>query len=319
MNIVITGCTGFSGSHLAEYLISLNKEEDIFGTIRGRCRQTDFIDHIKDKLTLLECDLTDYNSVQSTIEESEPDIIFHLAGITFVPTSWRAPQETIYTNVIGTLNLLESVRKSKYDPKLLISGSSESYGLVYKDEIPIKESNPLRPQSPYAVSKCGQDLLGYQYHQSYGLKIIRTRAFNLMGPRSGEKIFTANFSKQIVEIEKGIREPVIKVGNLDAVRDLTDARDIVRAYELAVEKCNYGEVYNICSGIGWKVKDILNTLLKMADISIGIKKDKSRMRPSDVPILIGDSTKFREKTGWEPQIDISQSLKDVLNYWRNQK
>ncbi|MFC2143115.1 GDP-mannose 4,6-dehydratase [Candidatus Aenigmatarchaeota archaeon] len=313
-NILITGITGFSGSHLADLLV--NTDNNIFGTIRGRCRQTDFIDHIKDKLTLLECDLNDFNSVIQTIEDAQPDIIYHLAAQSFVPTSWRAPQETLNTNVIGTLNMLESVRKTKFDPKILIAGSSEEYGLVLPDEVPIKETNPLRPISPYAVSKVAQDFLGYQYQQSYGMKIIRTRSFNIIGPRSGEKIVTANFAKQIADIEKGKKDPIMYVGNLEASRDFNDVRDVVRAYTLAVEKCDYSDVYNIATGNDFKIQSVLDSLLKMTDKKIDIKQDPKRMRPSDVMILKGDSTKFRNKTGWRPEYTFEQSLKDVLDYWR---
>jgi GDP-4-dehydro-6-deoxy-D-mannose reductase len=314
MRALLTGITGFTGSHMAEYL--LKNGHEVVGTVRGRTRQTEFIDQIKSKLTLLECDLTDPNSVSQTIEEANPDVIFHLAAQSFVPTSWRAPHETMNTNIIGTLNVLESVRKSKTNPVVQIAGSSEEYGLVHEDEVPIRETNPLRPMSPYAVSKVAQDLLGFQYHKSYGLKIVRTRAFNIIGPRSGEKIVIAAFSKQIAQIEKGA-EPVISVGNLDSYRDFTDVRDVVKAYMLAVEKCDYGEPYNICSGKTWKISDVLNTLLRMSSKKIEVKEDASKLRPSDVRILLGDYSKFHKKTGWIPQVPFEKTLEDVLNYWRN--
>ncbi|HLC77311.1 MAG TPA: GDP-mannose 4,6-dehydratase [archaeon] len=313
MRALITGITGFTGSHMAEYL--LKNGHEVVGTVRGRNRQTEFIDGLKNKITLLECDLTDTNSVSQTLDEATPDVIFHLAAQSFVPTSWRAPQETINTNVIGTLNVLESMRRSKTDAVIQIAGSSEEYGLVHENETPIKETNQLRPLSPYAVSKVAQDLLGYQYHKSYGMKVVRTRAFNIVGPRSAEKIVTAAFAKQIAEIERGA-EPVIHVGNLDAFRDFTDVRDIVRAYTLAVEKCEYDEVYNICSGKTWKIRDVLQMLLSMSTKKIEIQEDQARMRPSDVQILLGDNTKFRSKTGWAQKIPFEQTLKDVMNYWR---
>src|SRR3990167_2795218 len=313
MRALITGITGFTGSHMAEYL--LKNGHEVVGTVRGRNRQTEFIDGLKNKITLLECDLTDTNSVSQTLDEATPDVIFHLAAQSFVPTSWRAPQETINTNVIGTLNVLESMRRSKTDAVIQIAGSSEEYGLVHENETPIKETNQLRPLSPYAVSKVAQDLLGYQYHKSYGMKVVRTRAFNIVGHRSAEKIVTAAFAKQIAEIERGA-EPVIHVGNLDAFRDFTDVRDIVRAYTLAVEKCEYDEVYNICSGKTWKIRDVLQMLLSMSTKKIEIQEDQARMRPSDVQILLGDNTKFRSKTGWAQKIPFEQTLKDVMNYWR---
>lgn len=315
MNILLTGITGFTGSHLAEYII---KQPDVklFGTIRGRHRQLEFINHIKHKLTLLECDLTDTNAVSQTIDDSQPDMIFHLAAQSFVPTSWRAPQETFNSNVMGTLNLLEAARKSKFDPKILITGSSEEYGLVKPDEIPIKETNQLRPLSPYSVSKVAQDLLGFQYHQSYGMKIIRTRCFNIIGPRSGSKIVSANFAIQIAEIEKHNKKPIIYVGNLTPRRDFIDVRDAVKAYYLALSKCKIGEVYNICSENAIEIKYILDTYLSLAKNKIDVKKDPSRMRPSDVPLLLGDCSKFKKEAGWKPEYNIDQSLRDVLEYWR---
>jgi GDP-4-dehydro-6-deoxy-D-mannose reductase len=314
MRALITGVTGFTGSHLAEYLI--REGHEAIGTVRGRNRQTEFIEDIKHNIALLECDLTDTNSVSQTLDEASPDVIFHLAAQSFVPTSWRAPQETINTNVIGTLNILESIRRSKSNPVIQIAGSSEEYGLVLPEETPIKETNQLRPLSPYAVSKVAQDLLGYQYHKSYGMNVVRTRAFNIVGPRSAGKIVTAAFAKQITEIEKGLKEPVINVGNLDSFRDFTDVRDIVRAYVLAIEKCDYGEAYNICSGKTWKIRDVLDMLISMSTRTIEIREDPVRMRPSDVQILLGDCTKFMNKTGWKPQIPFEQTLQDVMNYWK---
>ena len=204
-----------------------------------------------------------------------------------------------------------------YDPIIQIAGSSEEYGLVYENELPIKETNPLRPLSPYAVSKVSQDYLGYQYFKTYGLRIIRTRAFNHSGPRRGEVFVDSNFAKQVAKIEIGKQQPVIKVGNLEAIRDFTDVRDVVVAYWLATEKCEPGEVYNISSGQGWAIKDVLNKLVELSKRDdIKIEADPARMRPSDNPILIGDSTRFRQVTGWQPKITYEQTLKDMLDFWR---
>jgi len=316
-NILLTGCTGFSGSWLAERIID-DKLGTLYGTVRGRCRQTTFIDHIKNHINLLECDLTDFNSVYSTLKESNPDYIFHLAAQSFVPTSWRAPQETINTNVLGTLNILEAVRKLEIDPKILITSSSEVYGYVNEDELPIKETNPLRPLSPYATSKCCQDLLGYQYWRSYGIKVIRTRAFNIMGPRSGEKIVTASIAKQIAEKEQNRFIDNINVGNLEAIRDFNDVRDITRAYVMCLYRATVGEVYNISTGVGHTIKDILNTFGKYTTIDLSTKQENNRMRPSDVSVLIGDSLKLRNEIGWKPSVEFENSIKDILEYWRTQ-
>jgi len=314
VKVLITGITGFVGSHLADYLLSLGSIE-IYGIERWRSR-TENIEHIRDKIKLVGCDIRDSISVTETIGKIKPDKIFHLAAQSFVPSSWQAPQESLTTNIIGELNVFEAVRAVNINPVIQIAGSSEEYGLVLPDELPIKETNPLRPLSPYAVSKVGQDFLGYQYYKSYNMNIIRTRAFNHTGPRRGEVFASSNFAKQIVEIEKNKREPVVFVGNLDARRDFTDVRDVVRAYWLATEKCLPGEVYNISSGKALSIKEMLDLLLKISKVKVEIKQEPSRMRPSDVSVLLGDNTKFCKQTGWKPEIPFEQTLKDLLEYWR---
>ncbi|UCG70965.1 MAG: GDP-mannose 4,6-dehydratase, partial [Thermoplasmata archaeon] len=214
--VLITGITGFVGSHLADLLLA--KGLEVYGTKRWRSK-IENITHIMEKLHLREADLRDGHSLFEVMREVKPHYIFHLAAQSFVPTSWRAPADTMETNAVGTINLLEAVRKVGIDPAIQMAGSSEEYGLVYPDEVPIKETNPLRPLSPYGVSKVATDMLGYQYHKSYGMKIVVTRSFNHTGPRRGEVFVTSNFAKQIVEIEKGLRAPLIRVGNLEAKRD----------------------------------------------------------------------------------------------------
>ncbi len=314
MKVLITGITGFAGSHLAEFCLE-NEKVEIYGTVRPRSRM-DNITHIQDKLILVDCDIRDAISVRQVIEKVRPDYVFHLAAQSFVPTSWHAPAETLTTNVVGEVAIFEAVMEIGLDTRIQIACSSEEYGFVKEDEVPILETNQLRPLSPYGVSKVGQDLLAYQYHMSYGLKTIRTRAFNHTGPRRGDVFVASDFSKQIAEIEKGKREPVISVGNLEAIRDFTDVRDVVRAYWLAITKCKPGDVYNISSDTGEKIGDILDMLLAESSSKIEIRKDPDRIRPSDVPILVGDSTKFRKLTGWKPEIPLSKTLSDLLNYWR---
>jgi len=310
---LITGITGFAGSHLAELL--LKKGYVVYGTTRPRSK-TENIDHIKDKLDLWDADLLDSHSFYSIMIKIKPNFIFHLAAQSFVPTSWASPANTLETNVVGTVHLFEAVRRAEIDPLIQIACSSEEYGLVHKNEVPVKESNPLRPLSPYAVSKVAMDYLGYQYSQSYKMKIVRTRAFNHTGPRRGDVFVCSNFAKQIALIEKKKQAPTIFVGNLSAKRDFTDVRDIVKAYLLSVQKCIPGEVYNIASGKDWEIKKVLEILLSLAKVKIKIEKDVKRFRPSDVPVLLGDSTKFRKKTGWQPKIPFEKTLKDLLNYWR---
>lgn len=313
MKSLITGITGFVGSHLAEYL--LKKGHEVFGTVRWRS-STENIEHIKNMINLIECDIKDFHSVRKIIDKIRPDYIFHLAAQSFVPTSWHAPGETLFTNIIGNLNILEAVRDVKIDPVIQIAGSSEEYGKVFEDELPIKETNPLRPLSPYGVSKVSQDLLSYQYFASYGIKVIRTRAFNHTGPRRGSVFVTSNFALQIARIEKGLQKPIIYVGNLSTSRDFSDVRDIVRGYYLAVEKGEPGEVYNICSGKCWKIEKVLDILLSYSKVKVEVKSDPSRLRPSDVPILLGDFSKFHKMCGWRPEIPFEKTLEDLLNYWR---
>jgi GDP-4-dehydro-6-deoxy-D-mannose reductase len=315
MKALITGITGFAGSHLAEYLLAEHPDVEVFGTYRWRSRM-DSIEHLRSRVKLLEADLRDYTSMHSALERSRPDVIFHLAAQSFVPSSWSAPNETLVTNVAGQTNLFEAIRALKLDPVVQIACSSEQYGLVLPDEVPIKETNPLRPLSPYAVSKVAQDYLGYQYFQSYGLKVIRTRGFNHTGPRRGQVFVTSNFCSQVAAIELGLQEPVIRVGNIDAIRDFTDVRDMVRAYWLAVTKAKPGEVYNIATGNGIKIREMLERLIELAAVEVKIEVDPDRLRPSDVEILIGDASKFRADTGWEPRIPFEQTLNDLLGYWR---
>lgn len=310
---LITGITGFAGSHLAELL--LKRGIAVYGISRPRSK-ADNIEEIRNDIRLEDADILDSHSLYSIMVKIKPDYIFHLAAQSFVQSSWASPANTMEINVVGSVHLFEAIRRAEISPIIQIACSSEEYGLVLENEVPVKEENPLRPQSPYAVSKVAMDYLGYQYHQSYGIKIIRTRGFNHTGPRRGEVFVTSNFAKQIAEIEKGKRTPVVEVGNLEAKRDWTDVRDVVRGYLLAVEKGEPGEVYNICTGKAWKISEMLNMLLKLSKIKVKTKKMSERMRPSDVPILIGDYSKFHKATGWKPEIPFEQTMEDLLNYWR---
>jgi len=314
MRVLITGVTGFVGSHFAEFLLEQGGME-IFGIQRWRSK-TENVDHLKDRIRMYECDIRDASSVHEAIQEIRPERIFHLAAQSFVPASWRAPAETLTTNIIGQLNIFEAVRKLDFDVRIHVAGSSEEYGFVQENELPIKETNPLRPLSPYAVSKVTQDLLGYQYAKSYNLYIVRTRAFNHTGPRRGEVFATSNFAKQIALIEAGLQEPVMKVGSLKGRRDFSDVRDVVRAYWLALQHGEPGEVYNICSGHAVSIQEVLDRFLGMTDRKVEVVQDPSRLRPSDVPVLQGDCSKLRERTGWAPRIPLEQTLSDLLGYWR---
>jgi len=312
---LVTGITGFAGSHLAEHLLADRPGVEVFGTYRWRSRREN-IEAIEGKVRLLECDLSDMTAVRGALEESRPDAIFHLAAQSFVPSSWVSPLQTLTDNIAGQTNIFEAVRSLGLDPAIQIACSSEEYGLVLPNEVPIRETNPLRPLSPYAVSKVTQDFLAYQYFMSYGIRAVRTRGFNHTGPRRGEVFVTSNFAKQVATIEAGKAAPVIRVGNLDAVRDFTDVRDMVRGYVLAAEKGKPGEVYNLASGRAVTIRAMLDKLIALAKVDVAVETDPARLRPSDVEVLIGDYSKFHADTGWEPRIPFDQTLEDLLNYWR---
>ena len=314
MRVLITGFTGFVGSHLADYLVARGDVE-VFGTYRWRSRMEN-VEHLRGRVQMVECDLREAVLTRHVIRDVRPDRVFHLAAQSYVPTSWLTPGETLGGNVLGQLNLFEAVRELDRPTRIQVAGSSEEYGLVLPGDVPIREESPLRPLSPYGVSKVAQDLLAYQYWQSYRLHVVRTRGFNHTGPRRGEVFVTSNFARQIAEIEKGLREPVVMVGNLDSVRDFTDVRDMVQAYWLALEKGVPGEVYNICSGRGHTARQVLDILLDLAHVQVTVQEDPARMRPSDVTLLVGDCSKFQGVTGWRPTIPFEVTLKDLLDHWR---
>ncbi len=319
MKIFITGITGFVGSHLVDFLLK-NTDVEIHGLTRWRSSKENII-HCINKINLHYGDLLDFSSLYRIINGVKPEKIVHLASQSFVPYSFQAPISTLDTNIIGTCNLLEVIKiikkENKYDPIIHICSSSECYGQVLERDIPIKENCPLRPASSYAVSKVGEDMLGYQYWKSYGLKTIRTRAFTHSGPRRHENFCVSNFAKQIAMIENNKQEPIIYVGNLDSVRTFADVRDMVRAYWLLINKCEPGEVYNIGGNITMTVGEMLNKLIKLSskkDIKIEI--DSKRLRPSDVTLQIPCIDKFVKITGWKPEISFEKTLIDILDYWR---
>lgn len=314
MRILITGITGFVGSHLAEW--SLAQGAEVVGSLRWRSK-TEHIDHLRDRVTLIESDLRDLFSVRGLLERARPDYVVHLAAQSFVAASWETPSETLWTNAISQMNLFEAMRQLGSRARFIVIGSSEEYGLVYPDELPIRETNPLRPLSPYAVSKVTQDLMGWQYFKSYGMHIVRARAFNHTGPRRGETFATSNFAKQVAEIEAGLRDPVIFVGDLKPTRDFSDVRDIVRGYWLLLERGTPGEVYNLCSGVDWSIERVLTFLIGQSTARrIEIRQDPSRLRPSDVPFLRGSAEKVEKALGWRGSIPLETTLTDLLQYWR---
>jgi len=318
--VLITGITGFVGSHLAEYILAEHPDVKIVGLARWRSPK-DNIAQILNKITLTYGDLEDLPSLLALLGKEKPEAIFHLAAQSYVDFSFIAPITTLENNVIGTANLLEAIKllkqSSGYDPIVHVCSSSEVYGQVREDEVPITENNPFRPASPYAVSKTGEDMLGLQYWTSWKIKTIRTRMFTHTGPRRGEVFAESNFAKQIAAIEAGVQPPVVKVGNLNSIRTFADVRDTVRGYWMLVNQCTPGEVYNIGGVETMTVGEMLGKLIGMSTVkNIKIEVDPARLRPSDVTLQIPSIAKFQKETGWKPEISFDQTLKDMLEYWR---
>jgi GDP-mannose 4,6-dehydratase len=321
MRALITGITGFVGSHLAEYILAEHPDTQVFGIKRWRSPKDNVRNLINNpKVKIYDCDLRDLGSLIRVFGEVKPDVIFHLAAQSFVTTSFMAPVDTLECNVIGTTNLLEAIRILKIDPVVHICSSSEVYGQVTKADLPIRETCPLRPVSPYAVSKVGEDMLGFMYWEAYKIKTIRTRMFTHSGPRRGEVFVDSFFSQQVARIELGLQEPVIRVGNLDSVRTFADVRDTVRAYWLLAQKCPPGEVYNIGGDITMTIREMLDLLLTMTTFKgkIEVRVDPALIRPADVTLQIPCPDKFKAATGWKPVIPYKQTLLDMLNYWRQE-
>ncbi len=317
MKVLITGITGFVGSHLAEYILNLDQGHVVFGLCRWRSPK-DNLAAIYNKIRSVEADLGDLSGLIRIMQEIKPDVVFHLAAQSYVLTSFNTPIQTLWTNVIGTTNLLEAIRISEIEPIIHICSSSEVYGQVNEQDVPIRETCPFRPASPYAVSKVGEDMIGYQYWISYGMKTIRTRMFTHTGPRRGDVFAFSAFAKQIAAAELKLQEPIVRVGNLKSVRTICDVRDAVRAYWIMVQKCKAGEVYNIGGNHTVTIGDGLNKLLSFSETKFEVKVDPELLRPSDVTLQIPSTEKFSKETGWEPDIPLEKTLLDILNYWREE-
>lgn len=312
--VLITGITGFVGSHLAQYL-STNPQYEISGTYLHQASLKNVAD-FKDRLDLYAVDLQDKKKVSDILVRTKPDIVYHLAALPGVGSSFENPAETIINNVVAELNLLEAIKNTHLlSCSILIVSSADVYGRVAKEE-PIDEETPFNPTNTYAVSKITQDFLGLQYAISYNLKIVRARPFNHIGPRQSLGFVVADFACKIATIEKEGREAVLRVGNLDVKRDFTDVRDMVRAYALLVQKGVIGDVYNIGSGVSYKISEILAMLLSFSTVKIKVEVDPSLLRPKDSPDCFCDNSKFVKLTGWKPTIPIETTLKETLDYWR---
>jgi len=324
INVFITGISGMVGSHLADFLIE-NTDWKIFGLVRWN-DNLENIEHLfekinkKERIELVYGDLNDLSSLITSIDKSKPDYVFHLAAQSYPQTSFDSPIETLQTNILGTANLLESLKKSAYKNAIVhVCASSEVFGRVSEDKLPINEECNFHPASPYAISKVGTDLIGRYYAEAYGMKIMTTRMFTHTGPRRGDVFSESTFAKQIAMIEFGLQEPKIYVGNLDSLRTYADVRDAVRAYYILVtENPIGGEYYNIGGTHTCKISDMLNFLINQSTVeNIEIVIDPERLRPIDADLQVPDITKFKKHTGWEPEIPFEKTMVDLLDYWRN--
>jgi len=307
---LITGCGGFIGSHLAERLLA--EGWSVYGTAR---RQRRNLEHLRDRLDVRECDILDSAHLEALVAEARPDVVFHLAAQSSVPASWRQPELTFRVNVFGTLYLLEALRRAAPGATTVAVTSSAIYGLTHDHELPIKEGKEPRPSSPYGVSKTAADMLARLYGQAYGLQVVRARPFFVTGPRKLGDV-CADFCCGVAEIEIGQRQS-LDVGNLEAVRDFVDVRDAVEALRLLAGKGQPGEAYNICSGTGTSVSDLLSMVVGAARVPIPVHRDPQRHRALDDPITVGDRSRL-SALGWAPRLPIEQTVADTLEFWRRQ-
>ena len=308
MRVLITGAAGFVGRHLSAQL-ARNRDWERFG-IESRPGA-----HIPG-LRMVVCDLRDDALTRSVIRDCRPDYIFHLAAQANVPIAVASPSDTLINNAVAQINVLEACRAASLDPIILVVSSAEVYGAAAPEDLPLTEQQPFRPTNPYAVSKVAQDMLGLQYFLSYGMRIIRVRPFNHIGPGQSDHFVVSSFARQIAEIEAGLADPVVRVGNLDAQRDFLDVRDVVRSYELVTQPEFAGEVFNVASGIPRSIRSILDRLVTLSSAKITIQEDPARLRPSDVPVLIGDAGKLTRCTGWRPEVPNEHSLAVTLDFLR---
>ncbi len=311
---LITGIGGSGGSYLAEHIVEQHPGVAVHGIARWHSTTQDNLQALKDRVTLHEVDLNDFGSVITALQEVKPDAIFHLAAHANVRTSFITPQAVLSNNILGTSNLFEAVRIAKLDPLIQLCSTSEVYGQVDPKDVPIREEAPMRPASPYAVSKVAQDLLGYTYFVAYKMRIIRTRMFAYINPRRAD-LFATSFARQVARIEVGLQTELLH-GNLDSVRTMVDVRDAMRAYWDALQHCTPGEVYNIGGTTTITVSDFLQKLVSMAKVPIKTRLDPSLLRPADVTLQVPNVDRFIRATGWRPRYNIDESVEYLLKYWR---
>jgi GDP-4-dehydro-6-deoxy-D-mannose reductase len=311
VRVLVTGVSGFVGGHVVDLLRRDHPDCEVTGLDSRPGNRARALG-----IEVLPADLEDEAAVRAALERARPQRIVHLAAQSSPQRSFADPAGTLKTNLLGLLHLLEGARTLALAPRVLVVGSAEEYGLVQPDELPLREDAPLRPASPYAVSKVAQGFLAYQYATSFGLPIVRTRTFHHTGPRRGEQFAESSFARQLAEVEAGKRPPRLEVGNLQAVRDFTDVRDVVRAYWALLDRGVPGEVYNVCSGRGVRMAELLDELIALSGLKVEVCVDEARLRPLDVPALVGDPTRVQKATGWTATTPLRDTLRDLLDHWR---
>lgn len=307
-NGLVIGAAGFVGKYLIDEMVT--------NGIKAYATKLPHETLVGLSAKVYNLDIMDKNAVTALLFEVRPDYIFHLAAQSSVGLAWKKPGLTVDVNIKGSLNVMDAVRELYYKPRVLLIGSGEEYGYIQPGETPITETNPIRPGNIYAATKVCQNMIGNIYSQAYDMELMMVRAFNHIGPGQAPMFVVSDFCKQVAEIEKGLREPVMKVGNLAAKRDFTDVRDVVKAYVKLVQKGIPGETYNVGSGNAREIRTILDLIISMSDAAIQVETDPNKLRPVDVPIIEADITKIRKLTGWEPEIPIEQTISEMLNYWR---
>ena len=319
MNILITGGTGFVGSHMIDYILkyAIKPNQKLYCTKRWM-EDTKNVDHINDdRFEFVDCDLLDANSIRRAVEISKPEKVFHFAAQSFPEVSFKIPIITLQTNTVGTTHLLEAIKESDYDPVIVSVSTSEVYGMPEEDEVPIKETNPIRAANPYSISKVGHDLMSQYYYKAYGMKIIITRMFSHEGARRGKQFALSSFAYQVVQNEKGKGDGFIRHGNLESTRPYAHIDDAINAYWVCSNSNKFGEVYNIGGSETCKVGDALDKLIDMSTKKDLKKKlDEDRVRPTDITLQIPDTTKFRHEFAWTPMKNLTNVCEDLLNYWR---
>jgi GDP-4-dehydro-6-deoxy-D-mannose reductase len=316
-SILITGMSGFVGGHLADYIHRLRPEV----ALHGMSRSAPSWDFIPARVSLMRVmsfhagDMQDASWVNATIQKIHPEAIIHLAAQSSVAESWRNPRETVLNNLSLLLNVLEAVRQNALSPRILMVGSSEVYGPVTGQDLPLHETHPVHALNPYAAARAAQENLARNYIDGYHIPIVSTRSFNHIGPGQDARFVVSSIAKQVAEIARGRREPVLTIGNGSIIRDFTDVREVVEAYLALIERGRSGEIYNVCSGTGRKIADIVTALLSIGGVSAAIRSSSDLMRPHENPIIVGSNEKIRHEIGWQPRIPFEESLRAVYEYW----